>query len=356
MGLRTTAFAILWTIQSNDVRHLHLGSDALTVLKAATGAWGYHQDDGLLTRVRATYQLIWAIRHGERLYPAHKGHAGHYGNELADTIAKAARTGQIQGRKPNVNLAHWFHGSNPHILWAWMPFDVDHRSESMPAFSNKTITGTELLTPDPSLQWLPHVHQPQHDEDTGWLHMKIGSYNVSSIKEAGRAALLREQAEYYGFHVIGLQETRTVLDDPCDSNFVRLISASQRGVGGCELWLARSQPYGRNGDTPCYFQRQYAQVVHADEQILLTTYHQGPLHLLFCVAHAPHSGKGTAILQHWWKQLTVLLQRYAKNNHVIMMMDANAQQKPLSSQISSSQISRVGSLFHASYVLNNAFK
>ena len=143
----------------------------------------------------------------------------------------------------------------------------------MPAFSNKTITGTELLTPDPSLQWLPHVHQPQRDEDTGWLHMKIGSYNVSSIKEAGRAALLREQAEYYGFHVIGLQETRTVLDDPCDSNFVRLTSASQGGVGGCELWLARSQPYGRNGDTPCYFQRQYAQVVHADEQILLTTYH-----------------------------------------------------------------------------------
>ena len=32
------------------------------------------------------------------------------------------------------------------------------------------------------------------------------------------------------------------------------------------------------------------------------------------------------------------------------------QQKPLSSQISSSQISRVGSLFHAFYVLNNAFK
>ena len=32
------------------------------------------------------------------------------------------------------------------------------------------------------------------------------------------------------------------------------------------------------------------------------------------------------------------------------------QQKPPSSQISSSQISRVGPLFHAFYVLNNAFK
>ena len=116
------AWAVLWAIQSNDSRPIHLGSDALTVLHATTGRWGYHPDDGLLMRVRATYQLLWSIRQGDSLYTSHiKGHSGHYGNELADTIAKAVRTGRLQGRKPDVNLAHWFHGTNPHILWAWMP-------------------------------------------------------------------------------------------------------------------------------------------------------------------------------------------------------------------------------------------
>ena len=323
------AWAILWAIQSNDSRPIHLGSDALTVLHATTGRWGYHPDDGLLMRVRATYQLLWSIRQGDSLYTSHiKGHSGHYGNELADTIAKAVRTGRLQGRKPDVNLAHWFHGTNPHILWAWMPFDIDHKATSMPVFANKVISGQGLSAPDPSLSWLPTVYRAPQDDHIGWLCMKVGTYNVSSIKEMGRAALLREQAEYHGFHVIGLQETRTVLDDPCDSNFVRIISASQQGVGGCELWLATTQPYGWTGDTPCYFQRQHVQVVHADEQILIATYHQGPLHLLFCVAHAPHSGKGSTILQHWWTRLTTLLQRYVKNNHLIMMIDANADPEP----------------------------
>ena len=323
------AWALLWMLQSHDDRPLHIGSDALTVLNATTGTWGFHPDDGLLLRVRAIYQLVWAIRNGKDLYPTHiKGHTGHFGNELADTIAKAVRTEQLPGRRPRINLAHWFHGSNPHILWAWMPFDADYRDISMPDFCNNTFAGSALSNPDPQLQWLPQLQQPSGGGDIGWLHMKIGSYNVSSIKESGRAALLREQAEHQAFHIIGLQETRTVLDDPCDSNYIRIISASKHGVGGCELWLARQQPYGWSDGQPCLFERHFAQVVHADEQILLTAYQQGPLHLLLCVAHAPHSGKNAVFLKQWWQQLTTLLQRHVKNNHVILMIDANADPEP----------------------------
>ena len=43
------------------------------------------------------------------------------------------------------------------------------------------------------------------------------------------------------------------------------------------------------------------------------------------VAHAPHSGKGPEEVQHWWKQLSKLIQRSGQNRHVVAFLDANAQ-------------------------------
>ena len=71
------AWALLW-MQSHDDRPLHIGSDALTVLNATTGTWGFHPDDGLLLRVRAIYQLVWAIRNGKDLYLPHAHQRTHW--------------------------------------------------------------------------------------------------------------------------------------------------------------------------------------------------------------------------------------------------------------------------------------
>ena len=73
------------------------------------------------------------------------------------------------------------------------------------------------------------------------------------LREAGRAALLREQAEYYEIHALGLQETRSTIVDPCDSNFVRIIAGADTGSGGCELWLLRTKPYARSSSTSYFF-------------------------------------------------------------------------------------------------------
>ena len=115
-------WAFLWILQANDARPVHVASDALSVLNAANGTWGYQDSDTLSLRLRAIYQLLWSIRQGKDIDITHvKGHTGQYGNELADTLAKAVRTGQLTPKKPDVNVAHWFHGTYPSILWAWMP-------------------------------------------------------------------------------------------------------------------------------------------------------------------------------------------------------------------------------------------
>ena len=299
----------------------------MSILNAATGAWGYQTNDDLAIRLRATYQLVWHLRRniGKDIGLEHvRGHTGQFGNEMADTIANAIRKRQILPWKPKVNLAHWFHGSNPSIQWAWLPLEIDRRPGKLPDFIDNAICGTGLQPADPQLQWLRIPNHPTGDSDEAWLHIRIASYNVSSLREAGRAALLREQAEYYELHALGLQETRSSIVDPCDSNYVRIIAGAESGTGGCELWLSRTKPYAWSSLTSYFFQRQYAQVVHAEAQILLTVYQDGPLQLLFCVAHAPHSGQPRKTITTWWGKLTTLIHKYLQRNHLILMIDANA--------------------------------
>ena len=317
-------WSLLWTLQANDTRPIHIASDALVVLHAATGKWGYQPEDDIALRLRATYQLVWHNLGKDTLTNHIKGHSGQFGNELADTIAKSVRTGRMSPWKPCVNLAHWYHGSHPNILWAWLPFDSDHRPTSLPTYIDNAFCGTGLTPPSDDLEWLRIPHIAMNEANECWFQLRIASYNVSSIREAGRAAALREQAEFQGINVLGLQETRTELTDPCDSNYIRIIAGATSGVGGSELWLLRTQPFAWSQSAKYYFERHKAQVVHADSQLLLTTYHDGPLQLLFCVAHAPHSGQNHKVIENWWHQLATLIHRYLRHNHLILMIDANA--------------------------------
>ena len=322
-------WAILWILQAHQVHHemkVEIYSDSLTVLNAADGTWGGRENDGLTLRLRALYHLLWAVRHGRDLCIHHiRGHQGNYGNEFVDVLANAIRKGSLEPRVPNINLSHWFHGTTPNIVFAWLPFDTDRRAEETLQYQRGKLCWTPLNLPKPELQWLQTSKVKSEDKDHHYtLRLRIGSYNVGSIKESGRTALLREQAEHYGFHAIGLQETRSSIDDPVQSNYVRIISVAQQGVGGCELWLSTTLAYATANQQRCYFQRENAQVVYADSQLLLVVYHDHQLRLLFCVAHAPHSGQSPQKVQSWWANTTKQVQRYLQDNHLILLIDSNA--------------------------------
>ena len=322
-------WAILWVLQAHQTHHdmkVVIYSDSLTVLNTADGSWGGRENDSLNTRLRALYHLLWAVRHGRDLCIHHiRGHQGNYGNEFVDVLAKAIRMGSLEPRVPDINLSYWFHGSTPNIVFAWLPFDTDRRAEETLQYQRGKLCWTPLNAPDPELRWL-QTSKVDADEKAlqHTLHMRLGSYNVGSIKESGRTALLREQAEHFGFHALGLQETRTTIDDPVQSNYTRIISVAQQGIGGCELWLSTTMAYATTSTQRCFFQRENAQVVYADSQTLLVVYHDHQLRLLFCVAHAPHSGQSPQTVQNWWTNLTVQIQRYLRDNHLVLFIDANA--------------------------------
>lgn len=99
------------------------------------------------------------------------------------------------------------------------------------------------------------------------LHLSIATYNVGSIRDVNRSLYLREQAEYEQLHVLGIQETRSSLQMPGDSNFIRLVSVAEEGQGGCELWLTTTRPFAHHGTTPLHFDRNLLHVVCADKEI-----------------------------------------------------------------------------------------
>lgn len=55
------AWAVLWALQENIARPIHLHSDATSVLYGATGQWTHRIGDQLLRRVRALYHLYYGL-------------------------------------------------------------------------------------------------------------------------------------------------------------------------------------------------------------------------------------------------------------------------------------------------------
>ena len=319
------AWALLWAIQQGIDRPLHLHSDAITVLHGATGQWSFGTDDQLLRRVRALYQLLWTLIGDTQMKASHiKAHAGHAGNELADLLAKTVRDQPQHARIPDTQLGLWMHGEPPLIEWAWAMIDPTHRGDEVPNFYQEQLHWTHWKPPQNDLDWLPNMPTiPDKTTPTLDFSLNLATYNVSTLKEPAAAAFLRSQLQYFHLHVVGLQETRTHENDIPDSDFYRFIAVSDHGVGGCELWVNRQLHYGQEGDHKQFFERKDFQVVHATAQVLIVNADMTNIPITFCVAHAPHYGGQAQRADTWWKELHVLLDKFAHGRHLILLMDAN---------------------------------
>ena len=157
----------------------------------------------------------------------------------------------------------------------------------------------------------------------------MASYNVGSLKDVNRSTYMREQAEYFRIHVLGLQETRTAHEAVGDSNFIRIISvADDSGNGGCELWFSRVLPYAHHHGNPLYFERSKIHVVEASAELLIVSYKQQDFPMTFVVGHAPHSGHNVCKISQWWKRCEEILRRTALRTHIVIFIDANADVDP----------------------------
>ena len=317
-------WGMLYYLQLGTHAPLHLHCDPLVILKAVKGEWQFDLTDTTILRARATFLLLWTFLKSDLTLEHVKGHSGHFGNELSDVIAGAIRAGILEPRVPKVNLARWYHGKDPAICWAWAQIDAEARQGQVMSCKEGWLQWQPIDEPDPNLGWTTWRQRNTDSLQTYELALSVATYNVGTLKDNSRAAFLREQAEWLGLNVLGLQETRNAYDNPGDSNFIRIVAKAENGIGGFELWLARTIPFARQQDQPIYFRRDNIHVVVAKPQILMVQYVIKGLAITFLVGHAPHSGHRDDDIQRWWKGVSKDINKYAKSSHLIVMIDANA--------------------------------
>lgn len=317
-------WALLFYLQTCDDRPLHLYCDPLTVLEAAKGNWRFQEDDTIMLRTRATYLLIWTYLKDKLTIQHVRGHSGHFGNETADRVAGVLREGHLAERVPHINLAKWYHGSRPAILWAWSQLDADVRAGQVMTCDKGTLFWQHTDEPSDKLRWDSWNMHDAAEQKAFQLHLNVATYNVGSIRDVNRSLYLREQADQAQIHVLGIQETRSNIQMPGDSNFIRLVSVAEDGQGGCELWLNNIRPFAHHGDIPLKFERNLIHVVCAEKEILIAKYNLPGLKISFIVAHAPHSGHNAQHITQWWRGLTEKIAQWCLHTHAVVMIDANS--------------------------------
>ena len=140
---------------------------------------------------------------------------------------------------------------------------------------------------------------------------------------AGRTAFLREQFDYYGAHVVALQEARAAADGMLVSDtHIRVFTGRDRqGNFGVELWLSRKHPFAYAGQMPIYFEPGQLLVLHASPLELLVKYCRGELRILLISVHAPTAACPQR--DSWWAEFCQRVGRYAGGCHVLLLGDLN---------------------------------
>jgi exonuclease III len=170
------------------------------------------------------------------------------------------------------------------------------------------------------------------------IALKVASANVLSLRPqrdergrsdaaVGRESLLKGLFASQGYHVVGLQETRSRVSGLCrEDGFIVIASASEKGVGGCELWMSHEEAFAQVDGRDVFWKDQDFTVLHSDPQRLFVRARNKVIKADMLVAHAPFVGclEDIPSARSWWKQTTVILRDRKNQYPVIAMIDANA--------------------------------
>ena len=315
-------FAALWILQANVAGTCTIFSDSLTTLSSALGKFGFGQADPLMMRLRALFQFVQQASPTTTLKHV-KAHSGVVGNEFADRLAVKLREGMISSRPIPRHYAEWFHGNPPQIFIASFILDFSVRPQALPHFDGSSISLEQPKQPDEPPDWLRPDFVMEETTFTPAC-LQCCTYNVNTLKATGMVAFLRDQLRTKKIFLAGLQETRTSSSTTFDSDFIRLVAPSKQGLGGTELWISTSLPFGWHDQKPAFFGRDQLQVLFFESEILLATLDFGSFKLLCAVAHGPHRGHKTEYIQTWWNDFQLLCKKHRHVGPLLVFIDANA--------------------------------
>ena len=306
---------------SHPAPAFHLHFDCLAAGWEASGTHGPTIDSMSILAI-ATRSL--AIRLETKLdvhYHHVHGHCGQPWNEFADAAARSRAKQKIDDLTPahflsplrtNVDFLTW----STSVTAAPSGFDSSQDTQTL------WLRGFDAGLPT-SFKWTPFAANPQEPPKTCAFKGLVASYNVMSLKKKGTLELLRLQCSRKGLHIIGLQETRDRTSQFwSQGSYFRFTSAADaQGQGGLQLWISRDTPFLFVQGAPLHLTPKAFTVVVATPRLLRVHCHVGGLHLVFIVAHAPHSSSAHA--DDWWQELRSSCADIRPEAHQILMIDAN---------------------------------
>eukprot|EP00435_Cladocopium_sp_Y103_P067591 s210_g30.t1 len=337
--------------------------DCLAAGFAASGAWDCMAHSSLHGVTRALGQWLGSRFSCRPTYSHVAGHSGDAWNEAADAACWACLHDWISGTDFASVFAQHFGAFSGHFEWLWFlehawnghvgypsirdgcfVFPLDSFSTATPsvhdpqAFVSASTSSTSAATVEPFVLRCATANV---------LTLSTGATHGSTYVSARQEALMQAFAEA-GFHLVGVQETRSKLTGHHSHEHFHILAASStsRGHYGVQLWIARSfDVSGRQ--TP--ITAQHMRVLHADPRLLLVRLTPPGLNLLVIVGHVPCDGGG-ADTQTWWRSLTKLLPASCRLWPKIMLVDANSRLGSLTSDavgdFQASEENEAGALLH----------
>ena len=337
--------AILWSIQLLEwttkmslVCPIHFAYDSIFAGNAFNGSWQAMTHLDLITIGRSLVQWIevrYSTSPSWTHVPAPTGNAW---NEAADAISWAAVHKWIPATtlKPVLDILSFDSKDVTSIQWLWYfeaaargdprtPPIVDHHFHvniAQPLKAQPQATAHAMSQ---------RASVPNATKERVPLELRCATANVLTLHpnkaESGSGCTARQEAlikdfALAGFHVIGVQETRskqTGHTTVCDFH-VLSASATATGVGGVQLWIAREW---KGQDHSILIKHSDLKIVHATSQRLVVCLQHTSIKLVFVVGHAP-TQKSDEATTRWWKNTSSSIPSRARNWPIIAMLDANA--------------------------------
>ena len=313
--------------------------DCVTMAGIAQGRLGSQCNGDLMIVLRALLHWLEGDFQFAFEWTHLRGHCGHPWNEAADFLCHFARQhGPTQHDMPAYhNQCSFDHHDVVPVQWLWLLERSVRQDPFAPILSQRqwrfNIAHPLHAAPDVSLQPIAQRRdvQPQGPRLTISFRLQLATANVLTLfpgqKHASqflsaRAEGLDLQFHETGLHVVGLQETRSRHEGHLQLPHYHILSspATQRGVGGVQLWVHKKI---RDGDVSMDVCPHHLHVLHATAQRLVVRFMCENLRLVFLVLHAPVEADDDT-LRAFWKATTAAIPQKYRTWRLFVMADANS--------------------------------
>ena len=265
-----------------------------------------------------------------------KGHPDHPWNDLADAVAYGALAHDCVTTDISSVVQCCLGDDSSALPWLWL-YEKSLRGDAdAPVLHGsqwRFNTGAPLAhPPDGHVQpfALRAIDKAAHREVPESCCLRVASANVLTLFPqhdtassflGARAEHLADQFRAARVHCVGVQETRYRKSghDFFEGFHVLSASASSRGHGGVQLWIA--QTISMSSVSLC-IDHEHLRVIYGDDRRLLVQLRHPRLSVLLMVLHAPCCDD-EAEFQRWWSATSALIPCRYRSWTWIVLCDSN---------------------------------